>query len=132
LKTTLAQQQSKPYAGFLTMLTFNRKLLTLSLFSLVGLAGMIPVFVQAAPLKSSIQIPYQKVAESKEEINTPRLKKLAKISKTEAIQIARKQYQGKLGAVDLENEDGNLIYSVEIGKKELAIDAGNGKILQVE
>jgi len=34
--------------------------------------------------------------------------------------------------VDLENEDGNLIYSVEIGKRELAIDAGNGKILLVE
>jgi uncharacterized membrane protein YkoI len=114
------------------MLAFNRKLLTLGLLSLSGLSVMAPIFVQAAPLKSSIQIPYQKVAESKEEINTPRLQKLAKISKTEAIQIARKQYRGKLGAVDLENEDGNLIYSVEIGKKELAIDAGNGKILQVE
>jgi uncharacterized membrane protein YkoI len=32
--------------------------------------------------------------------------------------------------VDLENEDGNLIYSVEVGRLEVAVDAGNGKILQ--
>lgn len=114
------------------MLKFNRKLLTSSLFSLFMLSGTITAFVQAAPMKSSIQVPYQKVAESKEEINTPRLKKLAKISEAEAIRIARQRYHGKLGKVDLENEDGNLIYSVEVGARELAIDAGNGKILQVE
>lgn len=114
------------------MLKFNRKLFASSLFSLFMLSGTIATFVQAAPYKSSIQVPYQKVAESKEEINTPRLKKLAKISEAEAIRIARQRYHGKLGKVDLENEDGNLIYSVEVGARELAIDAGNGKILQVE
>ncbi len=114
------------------MLKFNRKLFASSLLSLFMLSGTIATFVQAAPMKSSIQVPYQKVAESKEEINTPRLKKLAKISEAEAIRIARQRYPGKLGKVDLENEDGNLIYSVEVGARELAIDAGNGKILQVE
>jgi uncharacterized membrane protein YkoI len=114
------------------MLMFNRKLFVYSLFSLFMLSGTVVTFVQAAPLKSSIQIPYEKVAESKEEINTPRLKKLTKISEAEAIRIARQRYRGKLGKVDLENEDGNLIYSVEVGARELAIDAGNGKILQVE
>jgi len=97
---------------------------------LVG--AMLPVAVSAASFHSSIQVPYHKVAEHKEEINTPRLKKLARLSYPQAIAIARKQYQGKLGQVDLENEDGNLIYSVEVGKRELAIDAGNGKILLVE
>ncbi|WP_218082793.1 PepSY domain-containing protein [Anthocerotibacter panamensis] len=99
---------------------------------LVGSLAIFPGVVSAAPYRSSIQVPYQKVSEHKEEINTPRLKKLARLSYADAIAIARKKYRGKLGQVDLENEDGNLIYSVELGKRELAIDAGSGKILQVE
>jgi len=99
---------------------------------LLGSIAILPAMVQATPLHSSIQVPYQKVAENKEQINTASLKKLARISYADAIAIARKQYRGKLGQVDLENEDGNLIYSVEIGKRELAIDAGTGKILLVE
>ncbi len=73
-----------------------------------------------------------KTGEANEEINTPRLFKLAKITKEQSKAIAAKNFKGKFGKVDLENEDGNLIWSVEIGKKELAIDAGNGKILEVE
>lgn len=87
----------------------------------------------AKPIHSSIQVPFIKgTPDSKEEINTPRLRKLAKISRTRAMQIASKQFKGKFGKIDLENEDGNLIWSVEIGNHELAIDAGNGKILAVE
>jgi len=98
----------------------------------VASLAIFPNMALAASFHSSIQVPYHKVAESKEQMNTPDLKKLARISSADAIAIARKKYQGKLGKVDLENEDGNLIYSVEIGKRELAIDAGNGKILLVE
>ena len=87
----------------------------------------------AGSMHSSIQVPFKKgTPDSKEEVNTPRLLKLAKISKAQAKSIAEKKFKGKFGAVDLENEDGNLIWSVEIGKHELAIDAGNGKILSVE
>ncbi len=91
----------------------------------------------AEGLHSSIQVPGavsgdKKTAEAREEINTDRLVKMSKITKDQAKTIASKKFKGKFGKIDLENEDGNLIWSVEIGKKELAIDAGNGKILQVE
>lgn len=95
------------------------------------------IFVLALPafagkLHSSIQLPATNKAEAQEEINTTRLLKLAKITKQQAKAIASAKFKGKFGAVDLENEDGDLIWSVEVGRHELAIDAGNGKILQVE
>ncbi|HEY9733247.1 MAG TPA: PepSY domain-containing protein [Drouetiella sp.] len=89
--------------------------------------------VVASPPKSSIQATYViGRAETLEEMNTPRLKKMAKITKARAINIARTAVKGAVGRVDLENEDGNVIWSVEIGGQELAIDAGNGKILSFE
>jgi uncharacterized membrane protein YkoI len=86
----------------------------------------------AAPLKSSIQTSYSRGPEAQEEVNTPRLKKLAKVTAQQAKDIARKRFKGIIKQVDLENEDGNVIWSVEIGKHELSIDAGNGNILALE
>ncbi len=100
----------------------------------VGVITALAIPAFAGSLHSSIQVPggNKKASEAKEEINTPRLLKLCKINKEEAKAIAAKKYKGKFGKIDLENEDGDLIWSVEIGTKELAIDAGNGKILQIE
>lgn len=86
----------------------------------------------AIPLKSSIQTSYIHGPETQEEVNTPRLKKLAKVTAQQAKQIASARFKGIIKQVDLENEDGNVIWSVEIGKHELSIDAGNGKILALE
>ena len=111
---------------------FARSLLVAGAVSVLAL----PAF--AGKLHSSIQVPASgiaesgKAAEAHEEINTARLLKMAKITKEQAKTIASRKFKGKFAAVDLENEDGNLIWSVEIGSHELAIDAGNGKILQVE
>jgi uncharacterized membrane protein YkoI len=86
----------------------------------------------AGTFKSSIQTTYTRSSESREEVNTPRLKKLAKVTADQARQIARARFKGSIKQVDLENEDGNVIWSVEIGTHELSIDAGNGKILAIE
>ena len=32
----------------------------------------------------------------------------------------------------MENEDGNLVYQVKIGQKEVIVDAGDGKVLYTE
>ena len=104
----------------------------------VGVIAVLALPAVAGQLHSSIQVPSSgkaesgKAAEAHEEINTARLLKMAKITKEQAKVIASSKFKGKFAAVDLENEDGNLIWSVEIGSHELAIDAGNGKILQVE
>lgn len=60
--------------------------------------------------------------------------KLAKISAEKATIIAREKVPGSVLSVGLENEDGFLVYSVNIagqksGVHEIIVDAGNGKIL---
>ena len=70
-------------------------------------------------------------------VRPSRFPKLAKISPTEAAQIAKGKTAGDILSVGLENEDGFLIYAVEMadqksGNHEVLIDAGNGKVLTVE
>jgi uncharacterized membrane protein YkoI len=72
----------------------------------------------------------EKAADRKE---SAKLQPLAKITAQQAQQAAE-SWQGGQSAKDvkLENEDGSLIYSVEIGNQEVTVDAGNGKILSTE
>lgn len=62
---------------------------------------------------------------------------LAKISLQEAIALASKAVPGKVIEVSLDGEDGFLVYELEIMgtdqvKKEVLLDAGNGKTLLVK
>ncbi len=62
---------------------------------------------------------------------------MAKVSLDEAIQAALQAVQGKVLKVELEDEDGYLVYGVEIAKadKQIAdvkIDAGNAKLLKID
>lgn len=61
---------------------------------------------------------------------------LAKITMEEAKAIALKEVTGTVNQVELDNENGNVVYSVEItnNKKsfDVKIDAGNGKVLKIE
>lgn len=59
---------------------------------------------------------------------------LAKVSQQEAVNIALGQAPGKVLETELENEDGFLVYAIEIatkdaGVREVLVDAGNGKVL---
>ena len=60
--------------------------------------------------------------------------KLAKISSAEATKIAVSQTPGSILSVGLENEDGFLIYAVQVanektGHHEVIVDAGNGRVI---
>jgi len=62
---------------------------------------------------------------------------LAKISMPDAVGKALEKVNGKVSEAALENEDGFLVYSIEIvtpGNKrsEVLVDAGDGRILAVE
>jgi len=62
---------------------------------------------------------------------------MAKVSLDEAIQAALKAVQGKVLKAELEDEDGSLVYGVEVVKADnsvmdVKIDAGNGKLLKIE
>lgn len=70
--------------------------------------------------------------DAEEQKESANLQSLAKISPQQAKQTAEKAIGGQASQVELENEDGNLVYSVIIGQKEVKVDAGNGKILYTD
>ncbi|MEA5508404.1 PepSY domain-containing protein [Crocosphaera sp. UHCC 0190] len=70
--------------------------------------------------------------DSQEKQESANLQSLAKISPQQAQQAAEKNLGSQATKVVLENEDGNLVYSVIIGEKDVKVDAGNGKILYTD
>jgi uncharacterized membrane protein YkoI len=103
----------------------NARLGTLMLIFIISL------FVLAgceSKIKSSIPVSDKKTAD---------LPDMAKISMSDALNKAQAKVPGKPVQVELENEDGYLIYEVEIVRPdksvmELDVDAGNGAILKME
>ncbi|HBB87640.1 MAG TPA: peptidase M4 [Blastocatellia bacterium] len=65
-----------------------------------------------------------------------RLKGLARITPDQASAAALAQVPGTVKKVELENEDGNVVYGVEIktanGDSDVKVDAGDGRVLHVE
>jgi uncharacterized membrane protein YkoI len=82
---------------------------------------------------SSVVVPEGSLNENQE---NQELTKYAVISQEEAKTAALKEVQGNLNKVYLEDEDGNVVYSVEIftptGVKDVKVDAGNGHVLAIE
>ena len=76
-------------------------------------------------------------AEDKAEgAESERLKSLARITPEQASAAALAQVPGTVKKVELENEDGNVVYGVEIktadGERDVKVDAGDGRVLHVE
>jgi uncharacterized membrane protein YkoI len=76
-------------------------------------------------------------AEDKAEgAESERLKSLARITPEQASAAALAQVPGTVKKVELENDDGNVVYGVEIktanGESDAKVDAGDGRVLHVE
>jgi uncharacterized membrane protein YkoI len=71
-----------------------------------------------------------------EQAEAAQYQKLARITAAQARSAALASVPGTATGVELENEDGNLVYGVTVktasGEKDVKVDAGNGKVLQVE
>jgi len=65
-----------------------------------------------------------------------RLKSLARITPEQASAAALAQVPGTVKKIELENEDGNVVYGVEIktanGDSDVKVDAGDGRVLHIE
>lgn len=91
-----------------------------------------------ADYKSSITVPAEDASANEDDAaEQARLEKLAKISPEEATDAATKAVPGESAAPELDDEDGNLIYEVEVRKAdgsivEVIVDAGNAKVLAQE
>jgi uncharacterized membrane protein YkoI len=84
--------------------------------------------------QSSIRVPEHANGERGE---AARLVALAKIDATRATSAALAKVSGSVLKVALDNENGNLVYSVEIktasnGIKDVKVDAGDGAVLHVD
>lgn len=110
---------------------------------------------EEAPYRSSIQVPAnddEEESETTEEEDAGKgeerdderesakdsayLKSLARITADQARIAAVASVTGTVRHVSLDNEDGNLVYSVEIetsaGMRDVKVDAGNGAVLHIE
>ncbi|GAX44892.1 peptidase [Tolypothrix sp. NIES-4075] len=129
------------------MKTSTKIILAFSFVGTLGLAGLSRV-VSAKQPQSFVAIVRQhhsaiQVAEvsdgdgetnddAQEQQEVAKLQPLAKITAQQAKQAVEASVGGKASNVKLENEDGNLVYAVEIGQQDVKVDAGNGKVLYAE
>ncbi len=81
---------------------------------------------------SSITVDERQVAGSSEEAEAKALAPLAKISESEAKAAAEAAAGGTASETELGNENGALVFEVQVGDKEVKVDAGNGKVLRIE
>jgi uncharacterized membrane protein YkoI len=51
-----------------------------------------------------------------------------KITTAQAVAAAQRAQSGQLGQVDLEHYNGSLVYSVDVGNREVKVDASTGGI----
>ena len=56
----------------------------------------------------------------------------ASITLIEALRAAQAAYSGDLGEVDLEMYQGRLVFNVDVGDKDVKVDAADGTILGAE
>ena len=56
----------------------------------------------------------------------------ASISLEAAIAAAQAAYSGALGEVDLEDYQGHLVFNIDIGDKDVKVDASDGAVLGYE
>ncbi|OLV19600.1 PepSY domain-containing protein [Deinococcus marmoris] len=85
---------------------------------------------QEPMIKGSILLPAeQKGVEMTDAQESAQYLKLAKITLDQARAAAQAAVPGTVTSIKLDEEDGYLVYEVEIGTQEVIIDAGNGKVL---
>lgn len=104
--------------------------------------GTVQTAAEQKPVyKSSIQVANQQDTDEKENSDneveeSKTLKSMAKISEEQAKAAALKVIPGKVTEISLDNEDGNVVYSVEVKTTknvvEVKVDAGNGQVLAQE
>ena len=127
------------------MKTSTKTILVATLVGLVGIGGLAKAS-RANPLQATKPLPIEvaeremsetrEISESRDGLidatQSTKLRSLAKITPQQAQQAAEATVAGKATSVKLENENGNLVYSVEIAQKEVIVDAGNGRVLSTE
>ena len=115
----------------------------LGVISIIGIGGA--TFARSS-MNNSIAVLQHKVANAadlgdgdgeknddvKEQQESAKLQSLAKITPQQAAQTAEAKQGGTASSVQLEQENGSVVYAVVIGKTEVTVDASNGQVLSTE
>ncbi len=102
--------------------------------------GEAPDATEAQAMTNKTQVAQQNASDgdgevadkAEEQQEAARLQALAKITPQQAQKAAQGAIGGTASRVKLDDEDGSLVYKVKIAKTEVAVDAGNGKVLYTE
>lgn len=130
------------------MKTSTKLILMSTLLGILGLGGVIRMVYAAQPQRPIATLPDRQNShqiaranedgdgetddDTEEQQESIQLQSLAKITPQQAQQIAESDRVSPAKSITLENEDGNLVYAVEIGQQKVKVDAGNGRILYTE
>ncbi|RMG05485.1 MAG: peptidase, partial [Cyanobacteria bacterium J055] len=130
------------------MKTSTKLILMSSLLGILGLGGVIRIVYAAQPQIPIATIPEHQSShpiaranddgagetqdDTEERQESFQLQSLATITPQQAQKVAEIDRGSPAKRIKLENEDGNLVYTVEIGQQEVKVDAGNGRILYTE
>lgn len=92
------------------------------------------LMTQAVEDETEMEEDRESEAEEKleEQQEAARLQPLAKITPDQAREAALQVQDGEVTELELEAEDGSLVYEVTIGETEVFVDAGNGDILYTQ
>ncbi len=117
------------------MKTSTKLVLGTTILGTIALSG-IAKFVSASQPQSIVAMISEK-SDGDGETNddaqeVKKLQPLAKISAEQAQRTVEAAEKTKASRVTLENDDGNLVYTIVVEQKEVKVDAGNGKILYSE
>ncbi len=126
------------------MKSSTKLILTAAFAGTLGLAGLAKL-VSATQTQSPIAVmPHSNQAveksdgdgetndDVKDQQESKKLQPLAKITAQQARRSAETAEKEKATSVKLENENGNLVYTVVIGQKEVTVDAGNARVLYAD
>jgi uncharacterized membrane protein YkoI len=53
------------------------------------------------------------------------------ITTAQAVASARRAWSGQLGQVDLESHGGRIVYVVDVGNREVGVDATDGSVVSI-
>ncbi|MEG3843753.1 PepSY domain-containing protein [Microcoleus sp. herbarium14] len=128
------------------MKTSTKIALVTALVGTLGLSALVRT-VYASPTQSQVAVMPDRTSsksapeasdgdgeknDAEEKQASSRLQSLAKITPEQARSAAEAAKGDTANSVKLENEDGNVVYSVAICQEEISVDVGNGKILQTQ
>jgi hypothetical protein len=121
------------------------KLVSLVIMTTLGIGGLAqmvsaqpPAAVGAAahPTSQAPQEASDGDGETNDDVQDPqesaRLQALAKITPEQAQKAAETTMGKPADKVQIENDDGSLVYAVSFGQQEVKVDAGNGAILYTD